>query len=70
MKPFYALLQITPPEGVIVAPEKRPDLIIDARAGHHRQLPKLLGRHDARFVRPERRRSYRRRQRADDVVGR
>ncbi|WP_248323876.1 MULTISPECIES: DUF3141 domain-containing protein [unclassified Caballeronia] len=30
----YALLKITPPEGVTVDPRKRPYLIIDPRAGH------------------------------------
>jgi pimeloyl-ACP methyl ester carboxylesterase len=30
----YALLRITPPQGVIIDPAKRPYLIIDPRAGH------------------------------------
>jgi hypothetical protein len=30
----YALLEITPPEGVTVDPKKRPVMIIDPRAGH------------------------------------
>ena len=30
----YALLKITPPEGVVVDPDRRPYIIIDPRAGH------------------------------------